>query len=165
MKTLISYLPIFYLINNEKTRLNYNIFYGLYVSGRQRRKLIHTCTNPMHGFSATLTPSELEAFKSLSSYLHFVPLPTIEAPNNSHSQIPQTKPQLRHVARLVLPARTLWSAWSTPAGVWPESPDFQQGANRRRPEYQHRQQLPAGRQGGHGTHPRLRGTSSILICC
>ena len=85
-------------------------------------KLIHTYTNSMHGFSATLTPSELEALKSLPGFVHFTP----DRPMKLHTT---------HTPKFLglNPKSGIWPASSfgegvvigvIDTGVWPESVSF-----------------------------------------
>ena len=85
-------------------------------------KLIHTYTNSIHGFSASLTPSELEALKNSPGYIHSTPDRLL-------------KPHTTHTSKFLglNPTSGLWPASSYGEGViigvvdtgaWPESESF-----------------------------------------
>ncbi|XP_062101966.1 subtilisin-like protease SBT1.9 [Humulus lupulus] len=85
-------------------------------------KLIHTYTNSIHGFSVTLTPSELEALKNYPGYIHSTPDHLL-------------KPLTTHTPKLLglSPTSGLWPASSygegiiigvVDTGIWPESKSF-----------------------------------------
>ncbi|KAM6591368.1 hypothetical protein CsatA_013973 [Cannabis sativa] len=85
-------------------------------------KLIHTYTNSIHGFSVTLTPSELEALKKSPGYIHSTPDHLL-------------KPHTTHTPKFLglNPTSGLWPASSfgegiiigvVDTGIWPESKSF-----------------------------------------
>lgn len=85
-------------------------------------KLIHTYTNSIHGFSAVLTPSELEALKNSPGYVHSTPDRQLH-PHTTHT------PQFLGLS----PTFGAWPASSygegviigvVDSGVWPESESF-----------------------------------------
>ncbi|PON43005.1 Subtilase [Parasponia andersonii] len=85
-------------------------------------KLIHTYTNSIHGFSATLTPTELEVLKTSPGYIHSTPDRLLE-PHTTHTS----------TFLGLSPTSGLWPASSygegviigvVDTGVWPESKSF-----------------------------------------
>ncbi|GMN30170.1 hypothetical protein TIFTF001_002724 [Ficus carica] len=88
-------------------------------------KLIHTYTNSIHGFSATLTVSELESLKNIPGFVHSTP----DYPLNPHTT---HTPEFLGLSS----ASGLWPASCfgegvvigvVDSGVWPESESFGDG--------------------------------------